>query len=111
MQFPKFAGRYGNIPFKPTVALSAVQQRLAANSDRLPSQHYNRPDPLPVQSVAQSRTRSAMERAEAAGMDLDEYRARDAAAAQVKHTVMPSHKSNYVVVTNLEELKLMGKKP
>ena len=111
--YPKFSGRWGRVvkSNKKEEVLEDVSARLAFNADRLPSKHYSRPEMLPTTNQMQSVARRNLERAEAGGMDLEEYEAREVSAKEKKHTIMPMHKSNAVVVANPEFVKLMGKKP
>ena len=108
----KFAGKYDkNIVHKPIkkTAMSDVAARLAFHADRLPG-NISRPEvtaPSPSKSVAQIE----LEKAEAAGITLEEYRAREAEAKERTFAIMPMHKSNYVVVADPELVKLIGKKP
>lgn len=45
-----------------------------------------------------------------AEIGIEEYMRREQEAAERKFTVMPMHKSNYVVVADPEIVKMMGKK-
>lgn len=43
-------------------------------------------------------------------MSMEEYQFREARAKDVKHCVMPLHKGGYILVTDEEMIKQMGKK-
>lgn len=108
----KFAGKYDkNVVHKPVkkTPMSDVAARLAFHADRLPG-NINRPQ-VTASSPSESAARVELEKAEQAGITLEEYRAREAEAKERTFAIMPMHKSNYVVVADPELVKLMGKKP
>lgn len=111
MERKTFAGKYGNIAARPIkkTAMSDVAARLAFHADRLPG-NINRPQ-VTAPSPSDSAARLELDRAEQAGITLEEYRAREAEAKERTFAIMPMHKSNYVVVADPELVKLMGKKP
>ena len=113
MQPTKFAGKYDSTivhkPVKKSV-MGDVAARLAFNADRLPK-NINRPAPTPAEKPTESTARQELDKAELAGIELEEYQAREAEAKAKQFTVMPMHKSNYVVVADPEQMKMIGKKP
>lgn len=111
MKQEKFAGKYGKIAAKPVkrIPMDGVKARLALHADRLPG-NINRPAPMPAEAT-ESAARVALDKAEQAGIDLEEYQAREAEAKERQFAIMPMHKSNYIVVADPEMVKLIGKKP
>lgn len=84
-------------------SINALSDVLARNSDRLPGNGAKanldtialaeKPNSVPVPK-----------------MSREEYAEREAKAREVKHCVMPLHKGGYILVTDEDMVKQMGKK-
>jgi hypothetical protein len=83
---------------------AGISGALAMHADRLVKP--NRPAEVPQASDKKYELRKQM----IEEIGVEEYNRREAEAAERKFTVMPMHKSNYVVVSDPEIVKMMGKK-
>lgn len=87
--------------------LGKINRLANLHSDRMPG---NGSIATFVQSGDQSSAKRDIERRARMHMGDAEYERRQAEAREVKHCVMNLPKSNYIVVTDKEMIKLMGKK-
>lgn len=88
-------------------AAAGISAALALHADRLVKP--NRPTEIKQSSDRQTE-KETQRRNMIDEIGIDEYNRREAEAAERKFTVMPMHKSNYVVVADPEIVKMMGKK-
>jgi hypothetical protein len=86
---------------------AGINAALAMHKDRLVKP--NRPTEVKPASDRQE-MKETLRKQMIQDIGVDEYNRREAEAADRKFTVMPMHKSNYVVVADPEIVKMMGKK-
>ncbi len=98
-------------PMRPSLGnrnpVAGIKATLAMHSDRLVKP--NRPTEAKSGSDRQE-MKDALKRQMIDDIGIDEYNRRESEAADRKFTVMPMHKSNYVVVSDPETVKMIGKK-
>lgn len=83
--------------------INALSDVLARNSDRLPGNGAKANlDTIPLAVEPKKEPELKMSR--------EEYEEREAKAKEVQHCVMPLHKGGYILVTDPDMVKQMGKK-
>lgn len=83
--------------------INALSDVLSRNADRLPGNGSKVKQQVLL-------NRDSNKELPQSKMSKDEYEIREAKAKEVKHCVMPLHKGSYILVTDPEMIKQMGKK-
>lgn len=99
--YPKFAGKWGTLRGAGAQPAQAPAKATPAPARRPAAYVPTQPSPS---------TASARKAAFIKQFGQDAWDKREAAAREVKHTVMPGHKQGYELVTDPEMIKQMGKK-
>lgn len=89
--------------------MALINRQLTFHADRIPKP--NRPDPFSGEERA-AIVKESLKQQLIETIGREEYERRESEAREInsKRTVMPMHKSNYIVVTEPEIMRMVGKK-